>query len=93
MTRRKTMYKKTLCALLIILGLFLSGNAFAGTKFINKDTAKNRKPVTYGTSNNKSDIVIKSDRNSNIMSTKPKEKKEKENQSVGPIFVVPEIKP
>lgn len=88
------MYKKTLSVLLILLALMLAGSAFAGTKFINKDTAKDRKPVTFGTSSNtNSNITIKSNKSSNVMSIKPKEKKENENPAIGPIFVVPEIKP
>ena len=87
------MYKKTLSVLLIILSLMISGTSFAGTKFINKDTAKNRKNNVFGTDTGKSDITIKSDSNSNIMSVKPREKEQTENQNVGPIFVVPEIKP
>ncbi|WP_027721727.1 hypothetical protein [Maridesulfovibrio zosterae] len=87
------MYKKTLSVLLIILSLIISGSSFAGTKFINKDTARDRKNNVFGTSNGKRDITIKSDSNSNTMSVKPREKEQNQNQNVGPIFVVPEIKP
>lgn len=93
MTRRKTMYKKTLTVLLIIMGLTMSGTTFAGTKFINKDTAKERKTIRFGTGGNKSDITIKSDKNSNTMSSSPKEKDEELYPATGPIIVVPEIKP
>ncbi|TIH13264.1 hypothetical protein D0S45_15870 [Marinifilum sp. JC120] len=89
------MYKKTLLIAFIILGVLLCGNAIAGTKFINKDTAKDRKPIRMGTGNgNKSQITIQSDNDSNTIRVSPKKKnKDKEDQQVGPIFVVPEIKP
>lgn len=95
MPRRNTMYKKTLLTAFIILGVFLCGNAIAGTKFINKDTAKDRKPVRMGTGGgNKSQISIQSDNNSNTIRVSPKKDDEdKEDTQVGPIFVVPEIKP
>ncbi|CCO23757.1 hypothetical protein [Maridesulfovibrio hydrothermalis] len=88
------MHKKTLFAMFLLSGLMLAGNSFAGTKFINKDTAKERKTIRYGTStSNKSGITIKSDKNANTMSSIPKKDDKEENMSVGPIFVVPEIKP
>ncbi len=86
------MYKKTLTALIIIFILSVAGSGFAGTKFINKDTAKNRKPVKFGTSVNKNTITIESDKESNIISTKPKKKEEATSPVEGPIFVTPEIK-
>ncbi|NDV27869.1 hypothetical protein [Desulfovibrio sp. JC010] len=90
------MYKKTLLTTFIILGVFLCSNAIAGTKFINKDTAKDRKPIRMGTGGdgNESQITIQSDNDSNTIRVKPKQKdEEEENQQIGPIFVVPEIKP
>ncbi|WP_432735048.1 hypothetical protein [Maridesulfovibrio sp. FT414] len=87
------MYKKTFTTLIIIVALSMAGSAYAGTKFINKDTAKERKPIKFGTDVDNTEITIKSDKKSNTMSTKPRKKEEDENQSVGPIFVVPEIKP
>ncbi|WP_320174431.1 hypothetical protein [Maridesulfovibrio sp.] len=89
------MYKKTLFITFIILGLFLCGNAIAGTKFINKDTAKDRKPIRMGTGGgNKSRISIQSDNNSNTITISPKDKdEEKEDTQIGPILVVPEVKP
>ena len=89
------MYKKTLLSAFIILVTALCGSAMAGTKFINKDTAKERKPIRMGTSGgNHSTITIKSDNNSNTIRVKPKEEDEKEeDQQVGPIFVIPEVKP
>lgn len=89
------MYKKTLLAAFIILATALCTTAIAGTKFINKDTAKERKPVRMGTSGgNNSEITIKSDKNSNSIRVKPKEDDEKEeDQQIGPIFVIPEVKP
>lgn len=89
------MYKKTLLAALIIPALFLSAEAFAGTKFINKDTAKNRKPIRMGTgSGGDNGITIQSDNNSNVIRVRPKkDEEEQERQQVGPVFVVPEIKP
>ncbi|WP_319764552.1 hypothetical protein [Maridesulfovibrio sp.] len=89
------MYKKSLLTVLIILGVFLCGNAVAGTKFINKDTAKDRKPIRMGTGGgNKSHITIQSDNKSNTIRVIPKQDDEdNESQQLGPIFVVPEIKP
>ncbi|WP_321402137.1 hypothetical protein [Maridesulfovibrio sp.] len=88
------MYKKTLLTALIILGVLLCGNAFAGTKFINKDTAKDRKPIRMGTGGDNNQVTIQSDNDSNTIRVKPKqEDEEKESRQVGPIFVVPEIKP
>lgn len=89
------MYKKTLLAAFIIIATLLCGNALAGTKFINKDTAKARKPIRMGTGGgNKSQINIQSDNNSNTIRITPKKEDEKQkDQQIGPIFVVPEIKP
>ncbi|OEU70735.1 MAG: hypothetical protein BA863_14710 [Desulfovibrio sp. S3730MH75] len=86
------MYKKTLLFLFIILGLTFAGTASAGTKFINKDTAKDRENISIGTSGKSNDISIKSGKKSNIMSTKPKEKKDDEiTPNIGPILIVPKI--
>ncbi len=88
------MYKKSLLFLFIILSLTFVSTAFAGTKFINKDTAKDRENITMGTSGKSNDISIKSSNKSNIMSTKPKEKKDEEiDQNIGPILIVPKIEP
>ncbi|WP_031481791.1 hypothetical protein [Maridesulfovibrio frigidus] len=88
------MYKKSLLFLFIILGLTFTGTASAGTKFINKDTAKDRENITLGTSGKSNDISIKSDNKSNIMSTKPKEKNDEEiDPNIGPILIVPKIEP
>ncbi|WP_319778464.1 hypothetical protein [Maridesulfovibrio sp.] len=89
------MYKKTLLSALIILGVLLCGEAFAGTKFINKDTAKDRKPIRMGTGGGgKNQITIQSDNDSNKIQVRPKQDdEEQENQQVGPIFVIPEVKP
>lgn len=85
------MYKKTFITLTIILSLSMAGQGLCGTKFINKDTAKDRKPIKIGTNSDKNKIKIKSDKNSNIMSTRPKDKEETPEYD-GPIFVTPEIK-
>ncbi|MBI9112525.1 hypothetical protein [Maridesulfovibrio ferrireducens] len=86
------MYKKTLIFGFIIFGLIFSGAALAGTKFINKDTAKDRENIRMGTRQDNNEISIESGNKSNIMSTRPKEKDEKDTPNIGPILIVPEIK-
>ncbi len=79
--------------MIIIVVLCLAGSAFAGTKFINKDTAKDRQDIRFGTRTNRNDISIQSDNKSNRISTMPRKEEENVSQPVGPVFVVPEIKP
>lgn len=87
------MSRTTFFLIFIAATLFFVSPLQAGTKFRNKDTAKEREDIRFGTGGNNADISIKSDHKSNRITVKPKKKENKENDNVGPIFVVPEIKP
>ncbi|SMF16833.1 hypothetical protein [Desulfovibrio gilichinskyi] len=87
------MYKKTLIFGLIISGILFAGSALAGTKFINKDTAKHREDTIISTeTDGNSNVTIESGKDATIISTQPKKKDQNQQQEIGPILFVPEIK-
>ncbi|WP_027177519.1 hypothetical protein [Maridesulfovibrio bastinii] len=85
---------KAILSILLLFALSVTASpAGAGSKFANKDTAKNRKDIIFGTNSGHTDISIESDSKSNRITIRSKKKNESENNLMGPIFVAPEIKP
>lgn len=87
------MNRTTLLLIFFCAAIFISSPVNAGNKFLNKDTAKDRKDITFGTGGENTDISIESDSKSNRITIKSKKNDENKNTIVGPIFVTPEIKP
>lgn len=87
------MNRTTFFIILFLAIAFIASPAGAKSKFANKDTAKERKDIQFGTNSGNTDISIESDSKSIRMSVHGKKDDENENKALGPIFVNPEIKP